>query len=91
LQEGRENANIDARCGKYRSKGMADDDDSEVWEGAWKAVQLLKPVTGGEYSAQMTICERANDGLIRSIGEKFICQGKVEHDVELPAWLYWGF
>jgi hypothetical protein len=69
---------------------MADDDDSEVWEGAWKAVQLLKPVTGGEYSAQMTICERANDGLIRSIAEKFICQGKVEHDVELPAWFWWA-
>jgi len=38
----------------------------------------------------MTICERANDGLIRSIAEKFICQGKVEHDVELPAWFWWA-
>jgi hypothetical protein len=39
-------------------------DDSEDWITAREAVKLLKPVTGDEYSAQMTICARAYDKLI---------------------------
>src|SRR5262245_14415489 len=68
-------------------------DDSEGWISAWEAVQLLKPVTGGEYSARMTIAERANDGLIRSRAARFVAgKNKEQDDVELlrPFWRHRG-
>src|SRR5262245_61777305 len=67
---------------------MADDD----WISAREAVELLKPVMGGEYSAQMTICERANDGLIRSRAARLVLRDKVRDDVELlrPFWRHRG-
>jgi hypothetical protein len=58
-------------------------DDSEEWISARDAVKLLKPVTGGEYSAQMTICERANDGLIRSRALRYVADGDERDNVGL--------
>jgi hypothetical protein len=65
-------------------------DDNEKWISARDAVKLLKPVTGGEYSAQMTICERANDGLIRSRAGRFIYDTQRKDDFELPEWFWWA-
>jgi predicted nucleotide-binding protein len=68
-------------------------DDSQYWISAWEAVQLLKPVTGGEYSAQQTIAERANDGLIRSRAARFVAgKNKEQDNVELlrPFWRHRG-
>jgi predicted nucleotide-binding protein len=68
-------------------------DDSDDWITAREAVKLLKPVTGGEYSAQKTICERANDGLIRSRAARFVAgKNKEQDDVELlrPFWRHRG-
>src|SRR5262245_45397782 len=73
-------------------------DDGEDWIPAWEAVKLLKPVTGGEYSAQMTICERAHDKLISAQAFRLIIEDhnwrpvrkKELNNVEVPPEFWWA-
>jgi predicted nucleotide-binding protein len=65
-------------------------DDSDDWISARDAVELLKPVAGGEYSAKRTIAERANDGLIRSRAGRFISGRETRDNFELPDWFWRG-
>jgi predicted nucleotide-binding protein len=77
-------------------------DDSKDWINAREALRLLKPVAGGEYSAQMTICARAKDGLIRSRSARCILYTRSVRrsevvvsqtpfgDFEIPAEWWWA-
>jgi predicted nucleotide-binding protein len=73
-------------------------DDIEAWVSAWEAVKLLKPVMGGEYSAQMTICERAHDKLISARAALLVVEDhnwrpvkiSERNDVEVPANFWWA-
>jgi len=73
---------------------MADDD----WISAREAVKLLKPVMGGEYSAQMTICERANAELISARAGRLVVEDYTgrsvkiskRDDVEVPPKFWWA-
>src|SRR5262245_61712757 len=73
-------------------------DDGDAWISAREAVRLLKPVMGGEYSAQMTICERAHDKLISARAVRLIVEDhrwrnakkKEENDVEVPPEFWWA-
>jgi hypothetical protein len=47
-------------------------ESKEEWIAAAEAVRLLKPVLGGEYTAQQTICKRAHSSLIRARAERFM-------------------
>jgi hypothetical protein len=73
-------------------------DDSEDWITAREAVKLLKPVTGDEYSAQMTICARAYDKLISARAVRLVVEDhnwrpvkmKEVNDVEVPPKFWWA-
>jgi len=65
-------------------------DDSDDWISARDALELLKSVAGGEYSAKRTIAERANDGLIRSRAGRFIFGRETKDNFELPDWFWEG-
>src|SRR5262249_15462333 len=73
-------------------------DDIEAWVSAGEAVKLLKLVTGDEYSAQMTICERANDKLISARAVRLVVEDhnwrdakiKELNDVDVPPKFWWA-
>src|SRR5262249_25807421 len=73
-------------------------DDIEAWVSAGEAVKLLKLVTGDEYSAQMTICERTNDKLISARAVRLVVEDhnwrdakiKELNDVEVPPKFWWA-
>jgi hypothetical protein len=65
----------DVEIGFVKGAGFARAEKMETkeeWVTAAEARQLLKPVFNSEYTAQMTICERAHAGLIRSRARHFI-------------------
>ena len=72
--------------------------DGETWISAWEAVKLLKLVTGGEYSAQRTICERAHDKLISARAFRLVIEDHsfrpvrraVLNDTEVPPEFWWA-
>jgi hypothetical protein len=72
-------------------------DDGEAWISAWEAVKLLKPVMD-EYSAQMTICERAHHRLISARAVRLVIEDhnsrpvkiSARNDVEVPPEFWWA-
>jgi hypothetical protein len=62
----------------------------EDWIQAAEAAQLLKPVFNSAYMAQMTICKRAHNGLIRARAERFIAGKKESSDFEIPKGFWWA-
>jgi hypothetical protein len=71
-----------ARAEKVESK--------EEWISAAEAARLLKPVFNSAYTAHMTICKRAHNGLIRSRAERFIAGKKESSDFEIPKGFWWA-
>lgn len=65
---------------------------SEDWIRAAEAAQLLKPMFKSEYIAQMTICKRAHNGLIRARAERFmVAKNKKEsRDFGIPKDFWWA-
>jgi hypothetical protein len=64
--------------------------DAEEWLPASAALALLEP-TMGRYTATMTICARAHDGLIRARAKRFIRgSARAADDVEIPAAFWWA-
>jgi hypothetical protein len=63
--------------------------DAEGWLTAAAALALLKPAMG-EYTAKMTICARANAGLIQARAQRFIRDGRARDGVEIPAEFWWA-
>jgi hypothetical protein len=63
---------------------------TEEWITAADALQLLKPVLGGESSAKTTICKRAHSGLIRARAEQFMVGEQVARDVEIESRFWWA-
>jgi hypothetical protein len=62
----------------------------EEWCSAAEAVQLLKPVFKSEFAARMTICKRANKGMIRARAERFITDSKAIDNVAVPPVFWWA-
>jgi hypothetical protein len=65
-------------------------ESKEDWISAAEAARLLKPVFNSAYTAQMTICKRAHNGLIRSRAERFIAGKKESSDFEIPKGFWWA-
>jgi hypothetical protein len=65
-------------------------ESGEEWITAAAATELLKPVFNGAYEARMTICKRAYGGLIRSRAQRFIKDGLVRDEVEIPKQFWWA-
>lgn len=70
-----------ARAEKVESK--------EEWIKALEAVQLLKPTFNSEYLAQLAICKRAHNGLIRARARRFMTDDEVQDDCEVPKAFWW--
>ena len=75
-----------ARAEKVESK--------EEWISAAAALALVKPALG-EYTAMLTIAERANDNMIRSRAARFVLKhpdkkAQVEQDFDVPADFWWA-
>jgi hypothetical protein len=70
-----------ARAEKMESK--------EEWIRAVEALRLLKPAYG-TYEAQITICTRANAGLIRARAASFSMDNKTENDFDIPKQFWWA-
>jgi len=65
-------------------------ESKEEWISAAEAVLLIAPVLKGEYTAKMTLCKRAHAGLVRARAQRFIVQGGVRDNVELPSVFWWA-
>jgi predicted nucleotide-binding protein len=63
-------------------------DNSDDWMSAAEAVEFLEPVMG-IYEAQMTICARANDGLIRARARAFFVGQAQADSSEVPTDFWW--
>lgn len=61
----------------------------EEWVTAAGALHLLR-FTMGQATATIAICERANDGMIKTKAERFIRDKKVSDNVELPGEFWWA-
>jgi hypothetical protein len=66
-----------------RMDGLAGMTEKEDWISAANAVALLKPILSA-YEAQMTICQRAHNGLIRARAERFMRDDKADDNLEVP-------
>jgi hypothetical protein len=65
-------------------------ESKEEWIAAAEAVRLLKPVLGGEYTAQQTICKRAHSSLIRARAERFMVGDVSRNATEVPKDFWWA-
>ena len=63
--------------------------EKEEWISAASAVALLKPIQSA-YSAQMTICKRAHNGLIRARAERFMYGNKSADNFDVPPLFWWA-
>jgi hypothetical protein len=75
-----------ARAEKVESK--------EEWIRAAAALALVKPALG-EYTAMLTIAERANDNMIRCRAAQFVLKrpdktAQVEQEFDVPAEFWWA-
>jgi hypothetical protein len=69
-------------------------ESKEEWISAAAALALVKPALG-EYTAMLTIAERANDNMIRSRAARFVLKhpdkkAQVEQDFDVPAEFWWA-
>jgi hypothetical protein len=69
-------------------------ESKEEWISAAAALTLLKPVLG-EYTAMLTIAERANDEVIRSRAARLVVKhpdkkALVEQNCEVPSLFWWA-
>jgi hypothetical protein len=64
-------------------------ESKEEWITAADALAALKP-TLTTYSAQIAICKRAYNGLIRARAERLIVDEKVSNNVEIPKEFWWS-
>lgn len=64
--------------------------ESQKWISAAEAARLLKPVFKSEYVAQVTICKRAHNGLIRARAERFFMDKKELADFAIPKEFWWA-
>jgi predicted nucleotide-binding protein len=65
-------------------------ESNEDWVTAAEAVRRLKPVLGGEYTAQQTICKRAHSGLIRARAERFMVDEVSRDNCEVRKNFWWA-
>jgi hypothetical protein len=71
-----------ARAEKVESK--------EEWASAAEAIQLLKLVFDSTYEAQMIICKRAHNGMIRARAQRFLLDGRKRDNFEIPKEFWWA-
>jgi hypothetical protein len=65
-------------------------ESAENWISAAETVRLLKPVVGSDYSAKLTICERAYAGLIGARAETFVIDNRTFHNEKIPKEFWWA-
>jgi hypothetical protein len=83
----------DVEIGFVKGAGFARAEQVESkkeWIAAAEAARLLKPVFNNEYMAQMTICKRAHNGLIRARAERLMVAEKVRNNSEIPKEFWWA-
>jgi predicted nucleotide-binding protein len=76
--------------GAADSAGAEKVESNQDWVTAAEAVRLLKPVFGGEYTAQQTICTRAHAGLIRARAEGFIVNQSTTNKQNIRKEFWWA-
>jgi nucleoside phosphorylase len=64
--------------------------NKDLWIRAADASRLLKPVFNSEYIAQMTICKRAHNGLIRARAERYMVVQQASDNYEVPKEFWWA-
>ena len=74
----------------FKKNGFAGMATLDEWIRAAEAVQLLKPVLKGTYSAQMRICARAHAGLIRARADRFMMDERAEGNFDIPKEFWWA-
>jgi predicted nucleotide-binding protein len=82
----------DVENGLVRGAGFAraeQVENKEDWVSAADALQLLKPIMK-PYTAQMTICTRAHNGLIRTHAQRFMVDGRIIDNYEIPREFWWA-
>jgi len=87
----------DVEIGFVKGAGFAQTvkmESKEEWISAAAALALLKPVLG-EYTAMLTIAERAHDGIVRSRAARFVLKdpdkkARAEQDFDMPAEFWWA-
>jgi hypothetical protein len=64
--------------------------NKDLWIRAADASRLLKPEFNSEYIAQMTICKRAHNGLIRARAERYMVVKQASDNQEVPKEFWWA-
>jgi hypothetical protein len=82
----------DVEIGFVKGAGFARADqleNKEHWVTPSRALELLQ-FTLGHGTATLAICARANDGMIRARADRYMEDGRVADNVEIPAKFWWA-